>query len=88
MVGILCANNTVHENAGDHFAMVGILCVNDIGHENSGDDFVMVGILCVNNVFMNTKVIIFAISWFPINLINLLADCIELGGAFTFSKSS
>ena len=37
---------------------------------------------------MNIQVIIFAISWFPINLINLLADCIELGWAYTFSKDS
>ena len=32
------------------------------------------------------QVIIFGISWFPINLINLLADCLELGNCICLPK--
>ena len=34
-------------------------------------------------VFLQLQVVIFAISWFPINLINLLADCLHLGDSFS-----
>ena len=69
-------------------AMVGILCVNNIVHENQVIILPWLVFFVLIILFLNIQVIIFAISWFPINLINLLADCIELGGAFTFSKSS
>ena len=34
-------------------------------------------------VCLQLQVVIFAISWFPINLINLLADCLHLGDFFS-----